>query len=423
VSPLATDTYSEYQDSEFLERVGLGGLSPRLREFWPRGGPCWDALAKIKGGCVLVEAKSHVPEIYGGGCGASAESRQKIQAALDATKTWLGVSPDANAVDEGALESRNRVRQSRAWACSLGALQFVGLSVSAVCRNAVRTKDVVLVDWLLGMVSGLGGTMSNGLKFREEPQRSKTTNEGDVRPLRLMFGEHLEQEQLHERVRQLQYETTQVLNPLEEMVDRSGKANSGRTSGLKGKKRKASRTQRTKSGVDQRRPPPGQGHRRVGGGREDDFDRVVAMLESIRKTLERLVIVAPRVVPQELYPSIRQSWHQADEGFKTAIATLRDKTQRVRLNQKLEAAGFSGEMLDMKETSLSYHMARVDKAILSYDNKETMLEKLVRWIKPGFNVMNSVLGSLSTIPGVEVGKEFKEHLESAYEVVETGQAA
>jgi hypothetical protein len=35
--------------------------------------------------------------------------------------------------------------------------------------------------------------------------------------------------------------------------------------------------------------------------------------------------------------------------------------------------------------------------------------------------MNSILGSLSAIPGVEVGKEFKEHLESAYEVVETGQ--
>jgi len=96
VSPLAADTYSEYQDSEFLERVGLGGLSSRLREFWPRGGPCWDALAKVKGGCVLVEAKSHVPEVYGGGCGASAESRQKIQAALDATKAWLGVSRDVD---------------------------------------------------------------------------------------------------------------------------------------------------------------------------------------------------------------------------------------------------------------------------------------------------------------------------------------
>jgi len=95
VSPLAEDKYSEYHDSEFLERVGLGVLAPRLREFWPRGGPCWDALARTEGGCVLVEAKSHVKEIYGGGCGAaSSRSKQKIQGAFDATKAWLGVSPN-----------------------------------------------------------------------------------------------------------------------------------------------------------------------------------------------------------------------------------------------------------------------------------------------------------------------------------------
>ncbi len=96
VSPLAADTYSEYQDSEFLERVGLGLLAPELRKFWPRRGPCWDALARIEGGCLLIEAKSHVPEIYGGGCGASPRSKQKIQAAFDATKAWLGVSPDVD---------------------------------------------------------------------------------------------------------------------------------------------------------------------------------------------------------------------------------------------------------------------------------------------------------------------------------------
>ena len=96
VSPLAAEMYSEYQDSEFLERVGLGVLAPRLQEFWPRGGPCWDALAQIEGGCLIIEAKSHVPEIYGGGCGASPASKQKIQAALDATKAWLGVSSDVD---------------------------------------------------------------------------------------------------------------------------------------------------------------------------------------------------------------------------------------------------------------------------------------------------------------------------------------
>jgi hypothetical protein len=97
VSPLTADTCSEYQDSEFLERVGLVLLAPKLRKCWPRGGPCWDALARTEGGCILIEAKSHVKEIYGGGCGAtSPRSKKKIQAALDATKAWLGVSPDVD---------------------------------------------------------------------------------------------------------------------------------------------------------------------------------------------------------------------------------------------------------------------------------------------------------------------------------------
>ena len=96
VSPLAADAYSEYRGSAFLERVELGLLAQRLQEFWPQNGPCWDALARIEDGCILVEAKSHVNEIYGLGCGASPESKQKIQAALDMTKAWLGVSLDVD---------------------------------------------------------------------------------------------------------------------------------------------------------------------------------------------------------------------------------------------------------------------------------------------------------------------------------------
>jgi hypothetical protein len=97
VSPLPTDNYSEYRDSEFLKRIGLGHLTPRLQEFWPQRGPCWDALAQIEGGCLLIEAKSHVQEIYGGGCGStSPRSREMIRKAFEATKTWLGVSPDAD---------------------------------------------------------------------------------------------------------------------------------------------------------------------------------------------------------------------------------------------------------------------------------------------------------------------------------------
>jgi hypothetical protein len=105
-----------------------------------------------------------------------------------------------------------------------------------------------------------------------------------------------------------------------------------------------------------------------------------------------------------------------------AAISLNDPTQRSRLNPLLEQAGFTGAMLGMKEYSLAYQLFRAQKTLVSYSQKETSLEKLVRWVKPAFKVMNSVMGSLLTVfPGLEMAKEFKEHVEAGYEVVETAQ--
>jgi hypothetical protein len=102
VSPLAKDRYVEYQDRAFLGALGLEHYAAELSRFWPSGGPVWDALAAVEGlpdgkrGAVLVEAKSHVPEVYGGGCKASSASLIRILAALGRTKVWLGVPREAN---------------------------------------------------------------------------------------------------------------------------------------------------------------------------------------------------------------------------------------------------------------------------------------------------------------------------------------
>lgn len=96
MSPLEADGYAEYRDSEFLDRVALNDLKESLSKFWPRGGPCWDALARIDGGCLLVEAKSHISEIECGGCKASAASKIRINKAFEATKCWLKVSTNAD---------------------------------------------------------------------------------------------------------------------------------------------------------------------------------------------------------------------------------------------------------------------------------------------------------------------------------------
>jgi hypothetical protein len=101
VSPLKSDAYTEYRDSNFLRALGLQQHEGKLSALWPRGGPCWDALARIERegelvGSILVEAKSHVTEIYGDGCGAAGRSLIQVQAALNETKQWLGVESSVN---------------------------------------------------------------------------------------------------------------------------------------------------------------------------------------------------------------------------------------------------------------------------------------------------------------------------------------
>jgi len=96
VSPLASDDYAEYQDEQFLEAIGFPKLSRKLADFWPRRGPVWDALATVEGksgsqGVILLEAKSHIMELAGTGCGASGKSLEKIKSSLTTVKRELKV--------------------------------------------------------------------------------------------------------------------------------------------------------------------------------------------------------------------------------------------------------------------------------------------------------------------------------------------
>jgi hypothetical protein len=69
-SPLASERFREYRDAAFLKALGLDGREHKesLFEFWPPGGPRWDALAQVKTssgerGALLIEAKSHPGEL------------------------------------------------------------------------------------------------------------------------------------------------------------------------------------------------------------------------------------------------------------------------------------------------------------------------------------------------------------------------
>ena len=102
-SPLARCDYKEYRDGAFLSALEIQGCGGLLASFWPAMGPSWDALGilsdpggRLKPGAILVEAKSHIPEIYGDGCQATGDSLRRIERALGETKAWLAATAAAN---------------------------------------------------------------------------------------------------------------------------------------------------------------------------------------------------------------------------------------------------------------------------------------------------------------------------------------
>ena len=103
VSPLAEYGFNEYQDAEFLEKLELNQHSPRLKDFWPPGGPCWDAPGVVRGinpqGAVLIEAKSHFSEMQST-CRGRGTSRQKIEKSLALTARSLGVEMNSSWTDQ-----------------------------------------------------------------------------------------------------------------------------------------------------------------------------------------------------------------------------------------------------------------------------------------------------------------------------------
>ena len=95
-SPLAEDSFAEYRDAAFLDRLGLGRLTLGLAAFWPRRGPQWDALGTTVAGPVLVEAKAHLREFFSPGTQARGASQERITAAFAAVRADLGVPADTD---------------------------------------------------------------------------------------------------------------------------------------------------------------------------------------------------------------------------------------------------------------------------------------------------------------------------------------
>lgn len=93
-SPRADDGYAEYRDQAFLERLGITLSMRRLEDFWPTGGPQWDALGRATSGeAILVEAKAHVPELLSSPTQATDASAETIRGSLSEAASALSAAP------------------------------------------------------------------------------------------------------------------------------------------------------------------------------------------------------------------------------------------------------------------------------------------------------------------------------------------
>lgn len=102
-SPLTNEKFAEYRDGAVLRCLGVHNLPTRsLSEFWPRGGPVWDALGKSKNGkLILVEAKAHIPEAASPPSQASEVSLAHIRKSLEEARRFY--APKARADWSGSL--------------------------------------------------------------------------------------------------------------------------------------------------------------------------------------------------------------------------------------------------------------------------------------------------------------------------------
>ena len=126
-SPIAGDGYREYWDKAFLDAVDQGHHWPSLHASWPKGGPHWDALARVgtggeRAGVLLVEAKSYVAELLKGsaiGQTVADSSRRQIELAMAWTQGSLGVCDRLaeDWLDTPLYQSANRLAHLRRLNC------------------------------------------------------------------------------------------------------------------------------------------------------------------------------------------------------------------------------------------------------------------------------------------------------------------
>ena len=136
LSPLKSDDYAEYRDGDFIDLIDQSHLCEALKRFWPAGGPQWDALGRSdRGDVLLVEAKAHVAEICSSPTAASAASKERITAALEALATRLDARPHRAAWTDFFYQLANRLAH-------LGFLHDHGVRAYLVLVNFLNDAEM-----------------------------------------------------------------------------------------------------------------------------------------------------------------------------------------------------------------------------------------------------------------------------------------
>lgn len=150
-----------------------------------------------------------------------------------------------------------------------------------------------------------------------------------------------------------------------------------------------------------------------GGG---DQQTLIWMLATIREVLDLTVHSPTSLFPQELQQPFLNAWSEAKQSIDNTIATV--ISQFGVLYPRLQEVGLTGQSLDMKAASLYYHSVPYVGDILTYPAKIPLRERIARFFRPAYKVMNSIMSSLKGIvPGIEIAKEYKEHIEAAAEAI------
>jgi hypothetical protein len=106
-SPRREDAWAEYRDQAFLDLLGLRLTKRSLADFWPAGGPRWDALGCAKKSVLLVEAMSRFGE-SDSDCQAGPGSLKRIRDTLAEVQAHYGVRPPRDWT-KGCYQAANRI--------------------------------------------------------------------------------------------------------------------------------------------------------------------------------------------------------------------------------------------------------------------------------------------------------------------------